>query len=456
MSTTSTPREVTPAANAADSSGELGRMSWPMTMPGLPSGRRPPRRRRRRWPRRPRRELLGHEAADVVGLDEVCKGGHGRHPSRPTGRRSRSLAGAGQESAQDAQVSRARPASTAPESASALAWPRAGPPSGRAAPASAAPRPQRRRCAAAGRGAGTARLAHGVGEREQVVGREGRLGVLAADADDLPAARGGHPLGVLAAQVVGVRLGVRRERAEHDRPVGVGIGQRRDGGALAPRLGAPTCQTHAGDSSRARRPSRAPRRRAATGAAAPPAAAAAARHRVSADRDARCDPVVGTRRPATTPAVVAGPPRPRPPRPAGLAPGADDDQPARRVRRLRPRRGGPARGHVRHAPSRPWSSPSRTCPGVRHRGTTVRCRSDGSTPRPASRPARIVVYRRPVETRVSDRRDVAALVADIVTEQVAGPARRLPRGARPGLRGVAALSCRPGGRARRARSPARR
>jgi hypothetical protein len=41
-------------------------------------------------------------------------------------------------------------------------------------------------------------------------------------------------------------------------------------------------------------------------------------------------------------------------------------------------------------------------------------------PATASRPARIVVYRRPVETRVSDPRDVAALVADIVTEQLAG------------------------------------
>jgi hypothetical protein len=41
-------------------------------------------------------------------------------------------------------------------------------------------------------------------------------------------------------------------------------------------------------------------------------------------------------------------------------------------------------------------------------------------PATGSRPARIVVYRRPVETRVSDPRDVAALVADIVTEQVAG------------------------------------
>jgi hypothetical protein len=40
-------------------------------------------------------------------------------------------------------------------------------------------------------------------------------------------------------------------------------------------------------------------------------------------------------------------------------------------------------------------------------------------PSTGSRPARIVVYRRPVETRVSDRRDVAALVSDVVTEQVA-------------------------------------
>ena len=49
-------------------------------------------------------------------------------------------------------------------------------------------------------------------------------------------------------------------------------------------------------------------------------------------------------------------------------------------------------------------------------------------------PARIVVYRRPVETRVSDPRDVAALVADIVTEQVAGllgvsPEERTPASA---------------------------
>jgi hypothetical protein len=40
-------------------------------------------------------------------------------------------------------------------------------------------------------------------------------------------------------------------------------------------------------------------------------------------------------------------------------------------------------------------------------------------PAGTSRPARIVVYRRPLETRTSDRRDIAALVADVVTEQVA-------------------------------------
>jgi predicted Zn-dependent protease with MMP-like domain len=34
-------------------------------------------------------------------------------------------------------------------------------------------------------------------------------------------------------------------------------------------------------------------------------------------------------------------------------------------------------------------------------------------------PARIVIYRRPVETRVQGQRELASLVADVVTEQVA-------------------------------------
>ena len=48
-------------------------------------------------------------------------------------------------------------------------------------------------------------------------------------------------------------------------------------------------------------------------------------------------------------------------------------------------------------------------------------------------PARIVIYRRPVETRVSDRRDVAALVADIVTEQVASLLGVAPEDLDPGF-----------------------
>jgi len=34
-------------------------------------------------------------------------------------------------------------------------------------------------------------------------------------------------------------------------------------------------------------------------------------------------------------------------------------------------------------------------------------------------PARIVVYRRPVETRTTDARDLAALINDVIVEQVA-------------------------------------
>jgi predicted Zn-dependent protease with MMP-like domain len=40
-------------------------------------------------------------------------------------------------------------------------------------------------------------------------------------------------------------------------------------------------------------------------------------------------------------------------------------------------------------------------------------------PRSGGHPARIVVYRRPVETRTSDLRDTARLVHDVVVEQVA-------------------------------------
>ncbi len=54
-------------------------------------------------------------------------------------------------------------------------------------------------------------------------------------------------------------------------------------------------------------------------------------------------------------------------------------------------------------------------------------------PASGGQPARIVVYRRPVETRVTDAREKAALVADIVTEQVAGLMGVTPEELDPGF-----------------------
>ena len=50
----------------------------------------------------------------------------------------------------------------------------------------------------------------------------------------------------------------------------------------------------------------------------------------------------------------------------------------------------------------------------------------------ARTPARIVVYRRPVETRANDARELAALVNDVVVEQVAALLGVDPRELDPG------------------------
>ncbi len=78
-------------------------------------------------------------------------------------------------------------------------------------------------------------LADGVGNRLEVVDP------LAAPADDdlapddFPAARCGEARGVLAAQVVAVRLVHRGERSDDSRAVGIHVGQRRDGRVAAGR-----------------------------------------------------------------------------------------------------------------------------------------------------------------------------------------------------------------------------
>ena len=78
-------------------------------------------------------------------------------------------------------------------------------------------------------GDGTRRFPYSLCERhEVVVGRWGRT-ELTVVADQIPAARGRQAAGVGLAEVVGVRLGKRRERADNRRRLRVDIRQRRDG-----------------------------------------------------------------------------------------------------------------------------------------------------------------------------------------------------------------------------------
>ena len=67
--------------------------------------------------------------------------------------------------------------------------------------------------------AGATGFTDSIGESEQVVGGRLRFRVLGREADDLPAPGGGEAGGVLTTQVVGVRLGVRRQGAQNSRPV---------------------------------------------------------------------------------------------------------------------------------------------------------------------------------------------------------------------------------------------
>src|SRR5918995_609732 len=69
-------------------------------------------------------------------------------------------------------------------------------------------------------------LTDGLGQRREVVDAVLRRGELALEADDLTAARCGEPVGVLVAQVVGVRLGLGGERSDDGRGIGVDISER--------------------------------------------------------------------------------------------------------------------------------------------------------------------------------------------------------------------------------------
>src|SRR4051794_2112070 len=95
------------------------------------------------------------------------------------------------------------------------------------------------------RGAGTwlRSLAHGVREGEQVVAGVG-VRVVLDQAQHLPPAGGAEPLAVHLAEVVRVRLGVRRQRAEDRCLVGVHVGERGRGRPAARGAGTTSEQAH--------------------------------------------------------------------------------------------------------------------------------------------------------------------------------------------------------------------
>jgi len=87
------------------------------------------------------------------------------------------------------------------------------------------------------------RLTHSVRQRLKIIRcRAGRLGDL--QPDDIPAERRGEPCRVPGAQVVAMRLGVGRERAEHRRRLRIDVGERRNRRLTAGGPGASAKRAH--------------------------------------------------------------------------------------------------------------------------------------------------------------------------------------------------------------------
>ena len=162
---------------------------------------------------------------------------------------------------------------------------------------------------------GTAGLANGIGQGEQVIGAGQQRVRVRSLPKHLPAAGGGETIRVLRAQVIAVRLRVDRQRAEHRGGVGVHVRERGDRRATATRSRAATSRTHGAN----RNPHPAPSRIATPG-----------------DLVCERDPVAATAPGGSAP----GPPRPRnarTPDPTAGTPGGD---PSGRLRRSGCRRRG--------------------------------------------------------------------------------------------------------------------
>ena len=292
---------------------------------------------------------------------------------------------------------------------------------GCAAPAGARGAPVSTACGSRG-GAGPGGLADRVGERLEVVAvRTERVGV-GASRSDLPAARGGQPLRVGHAQVVAVRLGVGRERAEDRRRVGVDVGERGDGRAAAG--GARTAADRAHGANRTQDGDAGPPTRPPGGDGLGPARCG------DGPRLGRWLTGLSTRRDRRAGTGAAGAcagrwlPRDLP---LTLTRAEQfDELVLTAVTRLERRWADELRGRrVRRRGRAPVPSPTR-CRWAAARSATL------------DRPARLVVYRRPVEARARSRGAREDLVHAVVVEPARRAARAGPGNRRPGAR-------RPGG-----------
>ena len=233
------------------------------------------------------------------------------------------------------------------------------------------------------------------------------LDVLARAAARSPSPAGRSALGVVGAEVVGVRLGVRGQRPDHGGLVAVDVGECRDGGLGARGAGAPpdrlTSRTlwqrrrgHRGRHAVRRWPgdfdqhptwrgatSRGPGRRSA-GAGAATGAVAVREVRWPGPRCPRWPPA----RQQFDDLVLDSAARLE--EPAGAAV---------------PRRSSSRVEDVPPTDPAPWEREVRRWVGL--------------FPPHGRQPARIVIYRRPIESRAQGQRELAAIVQDVVVEQVA-------------------------------------
>ena len=248
-------------------------------------------------------------------------------------------------------------------------------------------------------GRGPSGLADRVGECLEVVAAGLHRAGVDVEPDDLPAAGGGEPTGVLLAQVVGVRLGIRRERPDDGGRVGVDVGERRHRGAAAGGPRAAAQWAHGGDRTR-QEPSYqlpAPKTTRSTYASA-----------VTSPRPARRRDRRGR-----------GPRGPLAPRAVPLT-----ESPSQRF-------DGIVLDAVEHVEAR-WRNELSTLdfaveevPPLEVTGPVEDEIESAGVPlarllgASGGHPARLVIYRRPLELRAIDRDDLEDLIHDIVVEEVA-------------------------------------